>query len=122
MKPTKAIEAMADVGVKKFPIDLSKYVVPKLDPSTEKTLPAATKEQILANVQLCRDAIVSFTACGAASGYGGHTGGAYDTVPEVCLLDAMFKTKPDDFVPTFFDEAGHRVATQCLTKLRRIPS
>ena len=114
MKPTKAIDAMADAGFKEFPIDLNKYEVPKLDPFTEKTLPAATKEQILANVQLCRDAIVSFTACGAASGYGGHTGGAYDTVPEVCLLDAMFKTKPDKFVPTFFDEAGHRVATQYL--------
>jgi transketolase len=114
LTPTKAIEAMSDAGVKKFPIDLSKYEVPRLDPFTEKELPAATKEQILANVQLCRDAIVSFTACGAASGYGGHTGGAYDTVPEVCLLDAMFKTNPDKFVTTFFDEAGHRVATQYL--------
>jgi len=113
-KPTEAINAMATAGFDKFPIDLSKYEVPKLDPFTEKTLPAATKDQIMANVQLCRDAIVSFTACGAASGYGGHTGGAYDTVPEVCLLDAMFKTKPDSFVPTFFDEAGHRVATQYL--------
>jgi transketolase len=113
-KPTEAINAMASAGFDKFPIDLSKYEVPKLDPFTEKTLPAATKDQIMANVQLCRDAIVSFTACGAASGYGGHTGGAYDTVPEVCLLDAMFKTKPDSFVPTFFDEAGHRVATQYL--------
>merc|ERR1719407_309053 len=35
-------------------------------------------------------------------------------VPEVCLLDAMFKTKPENFVSTFFDEAGHRVATQYL--------
>jgi len=114
LTPTKAIEAMAAAGFKEFPIDISKYTPPKLDPFKEKTLPAATKEQIMANVQLCRDAIVSFTACGAASGYGGHTGGAYDTVPEVCLLDAMFKTQPDKFVPTFFDEAGHRVATQYL--------
>jgi len=105
---------MAAAGVTKFPIDLGLYSPPKLDPFTEKTLPDATKEQIQKNVQLCRDAIVSFTACGAASGYGGHTGGAYDTVPEVCLLDAMFKTKPDSFVSTFFDEAGHRVATQYL--------
>merc|ERR1719313_332055 len=84
LSPTKAVEAMAELGYKKFPIDLSKYDTPKLDPFTEKSLPAAPKEQILANVQLCGD----------ASGYGGHTGGAYDTVPEVCLLDAMFKTKP----------------------------
>lgn len=32
---------------------------------------------------LGRDAIVFFTSCGAGTGYGGHTGGAYDTVPEV---------------------------------------
>ena len=28
------------------------------------------------------------------------------------LLDAFFNARPDKFVPTFFDEAGHRVATQ----------
>jgi transketolase len=67
-----------------------------------------------ANVQLCRDAIVTFTACGAAAGYGGHTGGAFDMMPEVTILDAMFKTCPDKFVPIMFDEAGHRVATQYL--------
>jgi transketolase N-terminal domain/subunit len=97
-----------------FPVDLSAYKPPKIDPWSQATLTGAAKEGILANVQLCRDAIVSFTACGAASGYGGHTGGAFDTVPEVCILDAMFKTKPDKFVPILFDEAGHRVATQYL--------
>jgi hypothetical protein len=30
------------------------------------------------------------------------------------LLDAFFNARPDKFVPTFFDEAGHRVATQYL--------
>lgn len=30
------------------------------------------------------------------------------------LLDAFFNGCPDRFVPTFFDEAGHRVATQYL--------
>ena len=54
------------------------------------------------------------TSGGSASGYGGHTGGAYDTVPEVMLLDAFFRACPDQFVDTFFDEAGHRVATQYL--------
>jgi hypothetical protein len=43
-----------------------------------------------ANIQLCRDAIVFFTATGAAEGVGGHTGGPYDTVPEVMILDALF--------------------------------
>jgi transketolase C-terminal domain/subunit/transketolase N-terminal domain/subunit len=97
-----------------FPVDLSQYQLPKLDPWTEKALSEMSRDQLRANVQLCRDAIVSFTACGAASGCGGHTGGAFDVVPEVCLLDAMFKTKPDLFVPILFDEAGHRVATQYL--------
>merc|ERR1719487_208553 len=30
------------------------------------------------------------------------------------MLDAMFQSCPDQFVPIFFDEAGHRVATQYL--------
>ena len=45
---------------------------------------------------------------------GGHTGGPYDTVPEVMILDAFFRGNPDKFVPIFFDEAGHRVGTQYL--------
>jgi transketolase len=30
------------------------------------------------------------------------------------VMDAMFRGRPDKFVPIFFDEAGHRVATQYL--------
>ena len=30
------------------------------------------------------------------------------------ILDALFRGNPDKFVPTFFDEAGHRVGTQYL--------
>ena len=29
------------------------------------------------------------------SRYGGHTGGAFDTAPEVCILDAMFRSCPE---------------------------
>ncbi|GAB4375447.1 MAG: transketolase C-terminal domain-containing protein [Elainellaceae cyanobacterium] len=96
-----------------FPIDLGAYQPLALDPSN----PQLTDEQraaLKANIQLCRDAIVFFTATGAAKGVGGHTGGPYDTVPEVMILDALFRGKPDQFVPIFFDEAGHRVATQYL--------
>jgi len=67
-----------------------------------------------ANIQLCRDAIIFFTATGAARGVGGHTGGPYDTVPEVVILDALFRGAADQVVPIFFDEAGHRVGTQYL--------
>ena len=97
-----------------FPIDLSQYREISIDPFSTEALSEETLADLQSNVNLCRDAIVFFTACGSASGYGGHTGGAYDTVPEVMLLDAFFRARPDKFVPTFFDEAGHRVATQYL--------
>lgn len=96
-----------------FPIDLSAYQPIQLDPS-QPTLTDEQRAALKANIQLCRDAIVFFTATGAASGVGGHTGGPYDTVPEVMILDALFHSAPDQFVPIFFDEAGHRVGTQYL--------
>lgn len=96
-----------------FPIDLSAYKQVALNPSSP-TLTPEQLEALKANIQLCRDAIVFFTATGAASGVGGHTGGPYDTVPEVVILDALFRGAPDQFVPIFFDEAGHRVGTQYL--------
>lgn len=96
-----------------FPIDLSAYKKVTLDPS-QPTLTDDQREALKFNIQLCRDAIVFFTATGAAHGVGGHTGGPYDTVPEVMILDALFHSQPDNFVPIFFDEAGHRVGTQYL--------
>jgi transketolase C-terminal domain/subunit/transketolase N-terminal domain/subunit len=100
-------------AVATFPIDLSAYKPLKLDPSNP-TLTDEQREALKANIQLCRDTIVFFTATGAAHGVGGHTGGPYDTVPEVMILDAFFRGAPDKFVPIFFDEAGHRVGTQYL--------
>lgn len=96
-----------------FPIDLGTYKPVKLDPSVP-TLTAEQREALKFNIQLCRDAIIFFTATGAARGVGGHTGGPYDTVPEVMILDALFRSQPDNYVPIFFDEAGHRVGTQYL--------
>ncbi|MBS3955010.1 MAG: transketolase [Methylomicrobium sp.] len=97
----------------KFPIDLGAYQRISLDPSNNK-LTDEQKSALKANIKLCRDAIVFFTATGAARGVGGHTGGPFDTVPEVMILDALFRGSDDKFVPIFFDEAGHRVATQYL--------
>jgi len=97
----------------KFPIDLGAYKRIKLDPSNP-TLTAEQRAELQANIQLLRDTIIFFTATGAARGVGGHTGGPYDTVPEVVILDALFHSDADKFVPIFFDEAGHRVATQYL--------
>jgi transketolase N-terminal domain/subunit len=96
-----------------FPIDLGAYQRISLDASSP-TLTDEQRKALKANIQLCRDAIVFFTATGAARGVGGHTGGPYDTVPEVMILDALFRGSADKYVPTFFDEAGHRVATQYL--------
>ncbi len=101
------------VTASQFPIDLSAYKPLALDPANS-TLTEEQRQQLKANIQLCRDAIVFFTATGAAKGLGGHTGGPYDTVPEVTILDAFFRQAADKFVPIFFDEAGHRVATQYL--------
>lgn len=100
-----------DIG--RFPIDLNAYKPVSLDPAVT-TLTDDQRAALKANIQLCRDALVFFTATGAARGVGGHTGGPYDTVPEVMILDALFKSQPADYVPTFFDEAGHRVGTQYL--------
>lgn len=97
-----------------FPFDLSKYVKIAVDPHDSVELDEEQTEALASNVALCRDVILFFTSCGSRSGYGGHTGGAFDTVPEVVILDAFFRARPDDFVPVFYDEAGHRVATQYL--------
>lgn len=101
-----------------FPIDLDAFQPLALDPD-QPSLSASQREALNANIQLCRDAIIFFTATGAARGVGGHSGGPYDTVPEVMILDAFFRGAPDRFLPVFFDEAGHRVATQYLISVLR---
>ncbi|TRW94629.1 transketolase C-terminal domain-containing protein [Candidatus Methylobacter oryzae] len=97
----------------RFPIDLGVYRRISLN-ANHTTLTDEQRSSLKANIQLCRDAIVFFTATGAARGVGGHTGGPYDTVPEVVIMDALFRGEADKYVPVFFDEAGHRVATQYL--------
>jgi transketolase len=95
-----------------FPIDLGKLQPLKLDPAVT-TLTDAQKATLKQNIQLCRDTIVFFTALAGAKGLSGHTGGAYDTVPELTIVRA-FIAGGAPIVPIFFDESGHRVATQYL--------
>ena len=95
-----------------FPIDLSKLQPLKLDPAVT-TLTDAQKAALKHNIQLCRDTIVFFTALAGAKGLSGHTGGAYDTVPELTIIRA-FIAGGAPIVPVFYDESGHRVATQYL--------
>lgn len=100
-----------------FPIPLQNYQPMVLDPRNPK-LTADQKAALQANIQLCRDAIIFFTAVADAKGLGGHTGGPFDTVPEVCIMHGFMKHAAaggtPDVLPVFFDEAGHRVATQYL--------
>ncbi len=95
-----------------FPIDLTALKPLALDPRHTSLTPEQ-KDILRHNIQLCRDAIVFFTALAGAKGLSGHTGGAYDTVPEVMIVRA-FISGGAPIVPVFYDEAGHRVATQYL--------
>lgn len=95
-----------------FPIDLSTLKPLKLSPKSTVLTPDE-KAVLHHNIQLCRDAIVFFTALAGAKGLSGHSGGPYDTVPEVMIVRA-FIAAGAPIVPIFYDEAGHRVATQYL--------
>lgn len=95
-----------------FPIDLGRLKPLQLDPHVAE-LSGEAKEILRHNIQICRDAIVFFTALAGAKGLAGHSGGPYDTVPEVLMVRA-FIAGGAPIVPIFFDEAGHRVATQYL--------
>ncbi len=104
-------------AVAEFPIPLSQYSELPLDPKNPK-LTAEQRKTLKKNIDICRDAIIFFTAIADAKGLGGHTGGPFDTVPEVCIMHGFMKHAAaggtPDVLPIFFDEAGHRVATQYL--------
>jgi transketolase len=100
------------MSTENFPIDLTQLKPLKLDPAVTQ-LTDEQKATLRHNIQLCRDAIVFFTALAGAKGLSGHTGGAYDTVPEVMIIRG-FIANGAPIVPVFYDEAGHRVATQYL--------
>ena len=95
-----------------FPFDLSAYRPLRL--SVDQTgLDAEQRATLEKNIALVRDSIVFFTALANTKGLGGHTGGAYDIVPEVLIADGFMKGS-DAFHPVYFDEAGHRVALQYI--------
>ncbi len=94
----------------KFPIDLTIYKPLELNTS-QAQLSDDTRKTLQQNIQVVRDSIVFFTALANCKGLGGHTGGAYDIVPEILMMDGFMKGS-DAIHPVFFDEAGHRVAIQ----------
>ncbi|WP_459557636.1 transketolase family protein [Lacunimicrobium album] len=100
-----------------FPIDLSQIKPLPLDPG-KPTLSSSELDVLKHNIQVFRDTIVFFTAIADAKGLGGHTGGPYDTAPETMIAWSFIqhaqKGGTPDVLPIFFDEAGHRVATQYL--------
>jgi transketolase C-terminal domain/subunit/transketolase N-terminal domain/subunit len=96
----------------KFPIDLTVYKQQTF--STNQTeLSAEERTQLQQNIAVVRDSLVFFTALANCKGLGGHTGGAFDIVPELLIMDA-FMRGDSRFHPVFFDEAGHRVAIQYM--------
>ncbi len=101
----------------KFPLDLSTIKPLALDPGKPQ-ISASDLETLKNNIQVFRDVVVFFTAIADAKGLGGHTGGPYDTAPETMIAWSFIqhaqKGGTPDILPIFFDEAGHRVATQYL--------
>ncbi len=93
-----------------FPIDTSAYKTLAIDPA-KGSLSADERAQLETNIAIVRDTIVFYTAIAGIKGFAGHTGGAYDIVPEVLIADA-FMHGSRNIYPAFFDEAGHRVAIQ----------
>lgn len=95
-----------------FPIDFSAYKTLSFDAS-QKSLSDDQKQALKTNIGLVRDSLVFFTALANVKGLGGHTGGAYDIVPEILIVDGFMKGNSQIF-PVYFDEAGHRVAIQYM--------
>jgi len=95
-----------------FPINLTSFKKITFSTSREE-LGGEQGQQLQTNIDLVRDSIVFFTAYANTKGLGGHTGGAYDIVPELLIVDGFMKGS-DAIVPVYFDEAGHRVAIQYM--------
>ncbi len=95
-----------------FPVDLSGYSSLKFEPG-QKRLSVEERDCLEKNIAVVRDSLVFFTALANVKGLGGHTGGAFDIVPELLIVDGFMKGS-DKLHPVFFDEAGHRVAIQYM--------
>ena len=90
-----------------FPIDFDRYV--KLKLRLDSALGKDDLEKLTANISLVRDMVIATTAFARAKGIGGHTGGPYDIVPEVLIVDSL-RSGGAQIHDEFFDEAGHRSA------------
>ena len=104
-----------------FPLNISGFSRLKLP--LEPKIGESGLAQLERDIALLRDAVITLTAVARARGLGGHTGGPYDIVPEVLIVDAL-RDGGAAIHPEFFDEAGHRAALQyARAALRgRLPS
>ena len=57
--------------------------------SAKRELTDSELKSLENNIELVRDAVIATTAFARAKGIGGHTGGPYDIVPEVLIVDAL---------------------------------
>ena len=73
-----------------FPIDLSTFRSLRFT-TRETALTAGKHDDLHYNIQLVRDSLIFFTALANTKGLGGHTGGAYDIIPETLIVDAFIK-------------------------------
>ncbi|MDW8247292.1 MAG: thiamine pyrophosphate-dependent enzyme [Sandaracinaceae bacterium] len=94
-----------------FPIELR--ITPIALDLRRDTMSPEERDILLRNIGLARDAIVFFTSLSGAKGLSGHSGGAYDIVPEVFLIRA-FRLGGAAIHPVLYDEAGHRAALHYL--------
>ena len=92
-----------------FPISFDSFV--NLELSAKRELTDSELKSLENNIELVRDAVIATTAFARAKGIGGHTGGPYDIVPEVLIVDAL-RDGGEAIHDEFFDEAGHRSAVQ----------
>jgi transketolase len=99
-------------GSMDFPIDLDQYAALKFDLGQE-SLSDEQYRQLSKNIEIVRDSLIFFTALANVKGLGGHTGGAFDIVPELLIADGFMKGS-ERVYPVYFDEAGHRVAIQYM--------
>ena len=94
----------------KFPIDITSVSPVSLSLSQSQLLPDQ-KNRLTQHIKLVRSSIIFLTASANVKGLGGPTGGAYDIVPEILVINGFIKGG-EAVYPVFFDEAGHRVAIQ----------
>ena len=70
-----------------FPLDTSGFA--RLELPLEPDIDEPQLAQLEGDIALLRDVIITLTAVARARGLGGHTGGPYDIVPEVMIVDAL---------------------------------